>query len=232
MTKRNYGPKEFAREFDVPDEACARLVRYVDLLERWNRRMNLVSRESVDDIWRRHIADSAQLAQLIPPYDGPLADVGSGAGFPGLVLAAFGFADVNLIESNGRKCAFLRESVRVIQQAQAQSGSTPGVIQKPALVHHLRLAGDVALPESLSRCSIITARAVSPLTNLLDIVSPLVYDGTCCVFPKGAKADDEIAAARRDWQFELERVASKMEPSGVILILRHVRRREKEDAGI
>ena len=214
----DYGIREFSRDFDVSRETLQRLEQFAALLERWNRRINLVSKESLNEIWCRHIADSAQLADVIPPYDGPLADIGSGAGFPGMVLAILGRPDVHLIESNSRKCAFLNEAARITEA--------------PVRIHNLRLNSDGAPPAALLRTEVITARAVSPLTNLLDIVCHMMYDRTCCIFPKGARVEDEIGEALRNWEFDMERVASKVEPGGVILILRHVRRRGRKDAAI
>jgi len=213
-----YGLREFSRDFDVSRETSQRLEHFVALLEKWNERINLVSKDTLNEVWRRHIADSAQLANVIPPYDGPLVDIGSGAGLPGMILAVLGFRDVHLIESNSKKCAFLVEAARV-------TGS-------PVKIHNLRLDPATVLPGELSHAGIITSRAVAPLTNLLDIVLHLVYDGTCCVFPKGVRAEEEIGVARRNWEFSVERAASKVEPGGVILTLQHIRRRGNKDAQI
>ncbi len=213
-----YSAKEFTRNFDVSRETLRRLERYVALLERWNERFSLVSKDSLSEVWRRHIADSAQLANVISPYDGPLVDIGSGAGFPGMILATLGFGGVHLVESNSKKCVFLAEAARI-------TGS-------PVRIHNLRLVPAATLPGELSNAAIITARAVAPLTILLDIVCHMLYDRTCCVFPKGARVEEEIVEARRNWEFNVERVASEVEPGGVILILRHVRRRGRKDARI
>ena len=96
----SYGVEDFVRDYDVSRETCERLELFADLLNRWNRRVNLVSKESLNDLWRRHMADSAQLREVIPPYEGALIDVGSGAGFPGMVLAIMGLSDIHLIEAS------------------------------------------------------------------------------------------------------------------------------------
>ncbi|MDP7641001.1 MAG: 16S rRNA (guanine(527)-N(7))-methyltransferase RsmG [Alphaproteobacteria bacterium] len=211
-----YGVENFMRDSDVSRETCERLTLFVELLERWNRCVNLVSKRSLSDIWRRHMADSAQLRDMIPRYDGALVDVGSGAGFPGLVLAIMGLSNIHLVESSARKCAFLREARRITGCA--------------AEVHNFRLGDSAAANKAsigeLPRATVITARAVSPLAGLLDIVYPIVYDRTCCIFPKGARVDDEVETARQRWNFELQRVPSKMDPSGVILKIHNIRRRE------
>lgn len=204
-----YGVKEFARDVDVSRETCERLEKYADLLRHWNPRINLVSRESINDLWRRHLVDSAQLHDVTPSYDGALIDVGSGAGFPGMVLAIMGLPNVHLIDSNLRKCTFLREVAR-----QTNCDVT---------VHNIRL-GEGNSTHDLPKAEIITARAVTQLVNLLDIVSTLVYDRTYCMFHKGSRVDAELKIARGKWQFDLERFVSKSDPSGAILKLSHMRR--------
>jgi len=213
-----YGIHEFSRNFDVSRETLQRLKKFVVLLEHWNKSINLVSDDSLKEVWRRHIADSMQLADVIPQYNGPLVDIGSGAGLPGMILAVLGFNEVHLVESNTKKCAFLGEAARITRS--------------PVKIHNHRSDSAASLPGELSNAGIITARAVAPLTNLLDIVFHFVYDGTCCVFPKGARVEEEIGAALQNWEFNVERVASKVEPGGVIIILRDIRRREGGDARI
>ena len=107
------GPKGFADLVPVSRETLARLEAYVDLLTRWSVRINLVGRDTLADLWRRHILDSAQLHRFIPSTAKTLIDVGSGAGLPGLVLAILGVAGVELVEADSRKAAFLREAARV-----------------------------------------------------------------------------------------------------------------------
>ncbi len=127
-----------------------------------------------------------------------------------------GLSNIHLVESSARKCAFLREARRITGCA--------------AEVHNFRLGDSAAANKAsigeLPRATVITARAVSPLAGLLDIVYPIVYDRTCCIFPKGARVDDEVETARQRWNFELQRVPSKMDPSGVILKIHNIRRRE------
>ena len=155
----SYGVEDFVRDYDVSRETCARLEQFAELLKHWNRRVNLVSKDSLNDVWRRHMADSAQLRDVIPAYDGALIDAGSGAGFPGMVLAIMGLADIHLIEASAKKCTFLREAARI-------TGS-------PATIHNLRLGDSTASLAALPKAAIVTARAVSPLAKLLDIVFPL-----------------------------------------------------------
>ncbi|MBT3627545.1 MAG: 16S rRNA (guanine(527)-N(7))-methyltransferase RsmG [Rhodospirillaceae bacterium] len=205
-----YGSEDFARDANVSRETCERLELYAELLKQWNPRINLVSRDSLRDLWRRHFVDSAQLHEMIPDYDGALVDLGSGAGFPGLVLAIMGLANVHLIEANLRKCTFLREVAR----------RTDSMVT----VHNIRLGDEADPGQKLPKAEIITARAVSQLVNVLDIAYPLMYDRTCCIFHKGSRVDEELNIAREQWRFELERIASISDPSGTILRLRNIRR--------
>ena len=103
----------FAAAINVSRETIERLERYAALLIKWNKTVNLVGRSTIADLWRRHMLDSAQLFPYLPKSAGRLVDFGSGAGFPGLVLAIMGAPDVHLVEANARKCAFLREAARV-----------------------------------------------------------------------------------------------------------------------
>ena len=211
----SYGVEDFVRDYDVSRETCDRLELFAELLKHWNRRVNLVSKDSLNDVWRRHMADSAQLRKVIPPYEGALIDVGSGAGFPGMVLAIMGLSDIHLIEASAKKCAFLREAARI-------TGAS-------VTIHNIRIARDATPHAALPEAAIVTARAVSPLANLLDIVFPIMYDRTCCIFPKGIQADDEVQEARRRWNFDVVQMPSKIEPGAVILKISHVRRHEEQE---
>ena len=106
-------PQEFQVAADVSRETLDKLTAYVDLLRKWQRSINLVSAPSLADVWRRHILDSAQLLKLAPEHSRSWLDLGSGAGLPGLVVAMLGMPNVHLVESDKRKCAFLREAARV-----------------------------------------------------------------------------------------------------------------------
>src|SRR5439155_10609992 len=109
------GPRGFAEIVPVSRETLSRLEAYAALLTQWSARINLVGRDTIPDLWRRHILDSAQLWPLIPEVVRNLIDLGSGAGFPGLVLAILGVPGVELVEADSRKCAFLREAARITE---------------------------------------------------------------------------------------------------------------------
>lgn len=202
------GAVGFARITGVSRETLSRLEAYVELLDLWNRRINLVGRNTMGDIWRRHILDSAQLYPLLPARTRILVDLGSGAGLPGLVLAAMGVPEVHVIESDQRKAAFLREAIRVI-----------GV---PAIIHAERIekmAGFVA--------DAVTARAMAELDQLLDLSQKFRSGRTLCLFLKGAAVEAELAAASRVWAMKVERLPSRSDPTGCVLKLENIQRVEQ-----
>lgn len=182
----------------VSRETLARLARHLKLLGRWQKRINLVGTATLADPWRRHVLDSAQLAPLVPA-GARLADLGSGAGFPGLVLAIMRGGPVDLIESDARKAAFLTEAVRA-------TGA-------PAAVHNARA-------ETLTlKADVVAARACAPLDRLLGLALPLLAPGGVCLFLKGARAEEEIEAARARWRIAVRRHPSLSAPEGVVLEL-------------
>lgn len=164
---------------NVSRETLARLALYVDRLRAWQRVKNLVAPSTLDVIWMRHVADSAQLTALAPAARRWI-DLGSGAGFPGLVIAILlsgrQDAHVDLIESNGRKCAFLREVVR-------ETGA-------PAAVHAGRI--DAVLPGLAGRYEVVTSRALAPVPILIDMSRTLLDCGTTGLFFTGENADDSL----------------------------------------
>ncbi len=182
----------------VSRETMDRLARHLDLLRRWQKRINLVGAATLADPWRRHMLDSAQLAPLIPE-GARVADLGSGAGFPGLALAILRGGPVALIESDARKAAFLHEAVR-------ETGA-------PAAVHNARA-------ESLDlTADAVVARACAPLDRLLGLALPLLAPGGVCLFLKGARVEEEVETARARWRFTARRHRSRSAPDGVLLEL-------------
>ena len=190
----------------LPPDVLARLTVHVEMLRRWRRRVNLVASASLADVWRRHVLDSVQLQPLLPRRAGTLIDLGSGAGFPGLVLAILGGPRVHLVESNARKCAFLRAANRATEA---------GAVVHKARAENLR--GFTA--------DVVTARALAPLDRLLDYAVPLLEEGGRCLFLKGRKADQELTDSRKRWTMRVTRIESASDPSGVILKLEDVSRR-------
>ncbi|PYD60213.1 16S rRNA (guanine(527)-N(7))-methyltransferase RsmG [Novacetimonas maltaceti] len=188
----------------VSRETGERLTAYADLLVRWNARINLVSRPDLAQLWPRHIADSLQLATLIPA-GARVVDMGSGGGFPGLVIAMATDAHVTLIESDQRKAAFLREASRV-------AGVRTRVIAS-------RIEAADAGP-----VDVVSARALAPLPQLLQWGVRFLDKEGFCLFLKGKNADEELNAAHADWRMAVTRIPSRTDADGVILRLSDIRR--------
>jgi len=204
------GAAGFAEIVPVSRETLARLEAYLALLEGWSTRINLVGRQTRIDPWRRHILDSAQLLPLIPETAKSLVDLGSGAGFPGLVLAILGVRGVALIEADSRKCAFLVEAARVT-----------GARVK---VHRTRIEAAPARP-----FDVVTARALAPLDRLIGLAQPFLAAHSLCLFLKGANAAAELTRARKGWTMSVSAIASRSDPRGVVLQLRDVARAPRGD---
>ena len=198
-----FGPEEFAARTGVSRETLARLKAYADLLKDWNARHNLVSAASLDDLWRRHFWDSAQLAPLIPAGATRLADLGSGAGFPGLVLAVLlqGNVAVSLFEATAKKCAFLR--------AAADRMGVPVVIENTRMESWRRREFDV-----------VTARACAPLPKLLGYAHNFAAKGAVCLFLKGQNLGVELTEAHKSWKIWVRQIPSQTSGSGAILEVR------------
>jgi 16S rRNA (guanine527-N7)-methyltransferase len=192
----------------VSRETAARLDRYAALLLDWHGRFNLIAASTVSRIWTRHIADSLQLVGLAPAAR-KWADLGSGAGLPGVpvacALADQPGAQVHLIESNNKKCAFLREAVRV-------TGA-------PAIVHADRVA-DFS-KRYRGELEVITARALAPLPELLSIAYPLLKRGSQGLFPKGQDVEAELTQAAKCWSIQASLVPSRTDPKSRVVVIRH-----------
>lgn len=201
----NFGPEEFATASGVSRETLARLKAYVALLAEWNALHNLVSEASLNDVWRRHIWDSAQLAPLVPSEAKSLVDLGSGAGFPALVLAAM-FREkpdfrVVVTDSIAKKCHFLEAAAeRMELNVQVKNGRMEGFPRE---------AFDV-----------ITARACAPLAKLLGYAQHFKGKRTTCLFLKGQNVEAELTEAHKSWKIQAIRHPSRSDPSGVILEVR------------
>jgi 16S rRNA (guanine527-N7)-methyltransferase len=176
-----------------------RLAAHVALLEKWQPAINLVSRNTLADVWRRHVLDSLQILPLIPRTASTLVDLGSGAGFPGLIVAAARpHLQVRLVEADARKCAFLAEVARV---------AAPG-----AQIINARIESLSAEP-----VDVVTARALAPLPRLLAWANKFVADPTICLFHKGGSLGTELTEARRHWIMTVDRVPSVTAPDAAIL---------------
>ena len=255
------GPEDFAAAFGVSDEALHRLATYETLLRRWQETINLVSPSTLDAIWHRHFADSAQLVMLAP-HARSWIDLGSGAGFPGLVVAILlavasspsplvgegqgggdgrtgnvgapptpnpspqggggpapfrgEIAHVTLVESNARKCAFLREVVRLTRLS---ASVTVDILST-------RIEA-TATQASLQAPDVVSARALAPLAQLFNLSAPLFTPRTVGLFLKGRDAAAELEAAGKMWTFNAELVPSRTEPDAHIVVVRHLEAKAK-----
>lgn len=207
------GPGEAFRR-DVSRETRERFDIYEALLHRWQRRVNLVSKTSLTALWTRHFLDSAQLAPLLAADpEGHIVDVGSGAGFPGMVLAILDRRHrVSLVEANARRCDFLAE---VADATGTAVSVIEGRIETPAV------------RERLAPASAVVARACAPLVDLLELVFPLLDSRTSCIFPKGRRYRAELEVARRRWAFAFQSVPSVTDEAARILRIGDVERRQR-----
>jgi 16S rRNA (guanine527-N7)-methyltransferase len=196
----------------VSDDALARLDKYAALLTEWQSRINLVAPSTVPQLWTRHIADSLQLLRHAP--DARIwIDLGSGAGFPGIpiacALAQTPGVQVHLVESNGKKAAFLREAVRITAA--------------PAQVHAERIEN---YGESYAgKTDVVTARALAPLNSLLDQALPFMAEGAIGLFLKGQDIEAELTDSSKRWSVEATKASSVTDPEGCVLIVRSLNRR-------
>lgn len=195
----------------VSRETSPRLAALADLIQEWSPRINLIAKGDLDAVWTRHIDDSVQLYALAPANARTWIDLGSGGGFPGLVVAALAAeADrplqVTLIDSDLRKAAFLREAARQLDlPVEIQTRRIEAVPPTPA--------------------DIVSARALAALPRLLALACPFCHPGTTLVFPKGRQAETELTHASRDWHIRVERLPSRTDPDATVLKITDLARR-------
>lgn len=190
---------------NVSRETEKRLLLYMELLLKWQKTINLVSQSTLQDGWNRHIIDSLQLFPYLPK-DAKLADLGSGAGLPGLILAIAGHADVTLIESDKRKCSFLREAAR-------QTETT------------VKILADRIENTVLDTFDVITARGFAPLPRMLEMLENRLKTTCRLLILKGDHHTEEIANARRDWDFTCAILPSKTQAGSAILDIGNLTKR-------
>ncbi|WP_341704786.1 16S rRNA (guanine(527)-N(7))-methyltransferase RsmG [Ferrovibrio sp.] len=216
---KHLSPADFQAATGCSDAALARLESYAALLAKWQAAINLVAANTLPDLWARHMLDSAQLLPLAPPGTARWLDLGSGGGFPGLVIAALGadrgITSVHLVESDQRKATFLREAARAMALPMGDRGVTVHVKRieavEPAALH----AAMGGPPD------VISARALAALEALLPLAHRLAGPETLYVFPKGRQAGDELTAARRYWTIrDLARLPSQTDPDARIVTIR------------
>ncbi|MCE2516376.1 MAG: 16S rRNA (guanine(527)-N(7))-methyltransferase RsmG [Alphaproteobacteria bacterium] len=204
---RGHAAEDVCAQLDVSRETAERLQCYVDTLAKWQRKINLVSRTTLDEVWTRHILDCGQIHRLMPGPDGMIMDIGAGAGLPGLVLAIMrhgqygdSASPVTLVESDQRKCAFLGVAAR-------QCGVTIKIAnERLERLPHLK-------PD------VITARALASIEVLLNWTAAQHHDGLKCVFLKGAQADEELTCLADYPNIKLMKTPSLTSPEGVVVEL-------------
>jgi 16S rRNA (guanine527-N7)-methyltransferase len=209
MAETEFGPEDFAARSGVSRETLSRLKAYLDLLQDWNARHNLVSDASLRDSWRRHFWDSAQLLPLIPDTAKSLVDLGSGAGFPGLVLAELmrdrpGMRTV-LYEATGKKARFLE--------------AIAARLALPVEIRNARI--ESARPEPFD---VITARALAPLPALFPYAQRFWGARSLALLLKSQNVGSELTEARKSWRMRVDQHPSQSDPSGLILEVRELRR--------
>lgn len=191
---------------DVSRETLDRLNRFVALVEKWTPAINLIAKSTLPDIWHRHVLDSAQLFPLAPREPGLWMDLGSGAGFPGIVLAAIAAerspeTRFILVESDLRKATFLRTAIRDLN------------LKAEVLAERIEALHPM-------RADVVSARALAPLDVLCGLAAPHLSAESVCLFPKGAAHAGEIAQARKTWKMDLEVHPSMTDSEAVILKLK------------
>lgn len=195
---------------DVSRETLELLQIYVDLLVKWQNKTNLVSNSTVNEVWHRHICDSAQ-SKIVMPDKTKWLDIGSGAGFPGLVLAILGRNEpgfhVQLVESNGKKCAFLRAAIR-----------------ETGLGANVACERIESVAKRFMDAEVVTARALAPLDELLDLTQGWLTGGAVGLFPKGREYLLELEKCRGRWEFDLVKHASRIEENSVLLEISNLRK--------
>ena len=196
-------------QFNVSRESLTKLEIFVSILTTWQRTINLIGSSTLGEVWNRHIADSLQLIRWLPATTQNLADLGTGAGFPGLALAIVTGQQAHLYESNGKKAAFLRQAITA-------TGAN-------ARVHQARielLADEISTPN----VDVVLARALAPMNKLLGYAEPFLRHGAIGLFHKGQDVDAELTEATKYWKLDYKKHPSLVDSSGVILEVREAYR--------
>ena len=208
------GPEEVCAAFGVSRESCAKLRIYADELARWSPRVNLVSRKTLPQLWTRHVADSLQLIPLLGSRTRRIIDLGSGGGAPGLVLA-LALAEerdihIFLVESVAKKAAFLRS---VAQKAGVR-----------VTVLNARIEDVDPAAAGCDSHTVVTARALAPMPELVELAAPFLQMGAQGLFLKGQDVGKELTQATRYWKIDAEQFPSRTDSAGTIVRIREIKR--------
>ncbi len=198
-----------AEQLGVSRESWLRIAQYVALLLQWQTRINLISPSSIASIWERHVIDSLQLLPLMPEGTAAVADLGSGSGFPALPLAIVSGHTFHLFEANNKKAAFLREAMRVT--------GCRGSIQTDRLTGQKPVNG-------VAKVDLVTARALAPLSRLLELAEPFTQTGARALFLKGQDVEHELTEAAKYWRIQYTKHASLTDSQATILAVQEVTR--------
>lgn len=206
-----YGPEEFMKDTNVSRETLEKLIYYADALGKWQKAKNLVANSTLDDRWRRHFLDSAQMfshiQQAFPDNKSiTMLDIGSGAGFPGLVLSIMGLGTAHMVESNGRKCVFMNQIVRATAA--------------DAVIHNERIENF-----SIPHVDIIISRACAKVDQLLSWSEPFLKPPVELWLLKGEGVEEELTKAKSSWNMKAERFESMSSTSGTVLRLYKIEKR-------
>lgn len=200
---------ELLKDQNVSRESLRRLDIYIEALSAWQRRINLIGPSTVEEIWTRHVMDALQVIPLLPEGTKVIADLGSGAGVPGLVIAIAAELEAHLYESNGKKAAFLRHAGRV-------TGAR-------VIIHQERLE-TLSSMETVPRVQAVLARALAPLPLLLEYAEPFLAQGAIALFHKGRDVDKDLTEATKYWKIQALKHSSITDSRGVILEVKGIRR--------
>ena len=206
MTEKDFSYEEFCQYIPVPRETYFKLSDYLALVEKWQQTINLVSSTTFKHMWTRHVIDSAQLYRYIESQ-GPVVDLGSGAGFPGLVLAVMGIKDMTLIESDIRKSVFLKEAARV-------TGAT------------VTIRNSRAESIDLKYYSILVARGFARLASLLHTIQSTLTSAHRLLLLKGKGFISEISECQEKWHFDYKIIPSITDSQSAIIEIQQIRKRE------
>jgi 16S rRNA (guanine527-N7)-methyltransferase len=203
----NFPPSslQMAELLNVSRETLDRLEIFEKLLRRWQKTINLVGTSTLNDIWRRHFLDCGQICNLTPLHMKNVVDIGSGAGFPGLVVSIISGCSTTLIEADKRKAAFLREASR-------------------ATFSNASVLAERAENIKASPADVVTIRALAPIARLLELSEPWVLPGGECYFLKGASVEDELTDAKHFWDIKYELFPSLSSPEGTIVCVKEFNR--------
>ena len=206
--------KNILEKYNVSHETIEQLKLYLSLLQEWQSKFNLVSKSSLEDAWNRHFLDSAQLFQYIPQSAQTLVDFGSGAGFPGMVLAIMAkektpYLKISLVESIKKKTMYLNE-------VSCQTDTQVNIINDR--IENLKK----------TKFDVITSRAMTALKDLLLYAAPFCHDKTVCIFPKGKNYALELSEAHKIWHFKCHIEANEISDEGKILIITDIAKKRRK----